>query len=152
MKKKKMNKNEELKTITKEQLKLLNHHKQVMFALFCAKQVVHVADSEDALKCIEVVEKWLDGKASDEECRIAGTTANAAGNACYATGNAADYAGYAADYGADYAANAAGNAYYAARAGYYANDAKDEEKLILEQNDYYDSLLNIDKYAEELIL
>ncbi len=136
--------------LTREEISKLPHRKQVMFALFCAEQVTHLLNKDtkvSALKAIEVTKLWLEGKATLEECRAA---AHAACAAAYAADAAAYAAAYAAD--ADAAAYAA-RAAYAADAAAYAADAaaEDRDKLIKEQHNYYNALLNLDKYAEGLV-
>ena len=99
------------------------HTFQVMFALHCAKQVMHLAENIPECKAaIEVTEKWLENKAATEELLIAhaanANAAHVAYAAAYAAAHAANANAYAA---AAYAAYAAANAaYYAA---YYAATA-----------------------------
>ena len=96
------------------------HTFQVMFALHCAKQVMHLAENIPECKAaIEVTERWLENKAATEELLIAhaanANAAHVAYAAAYAAAHAANANAYAA---AAYAAYAAANAaYYAA---YYA--------------------------------
>jgi len=166
----------------KEDISLLPRRFQVMFALFCARQV------EDGWKgipecrvAIEVVERWLDGKATIEECRVATTAAYAAAYAAvyaahaavyathaaaavYAANAAADaaaYATYDATYDATAAATAAAYAAanaanaaaaYAAAAYAAAAYATDKEKVIEKQWEYYNELLYFDEIAEKSLL
>ena len=152
--------------ITKEDLKGLNHKEIVIFALFCAKQVVHLNTSEKANKCIEIVELWLEGKVT---ANAAGYAANAAAHAAHA-GYAGGYAGYAAAHAAGYAGYAAGYAAggYAGYAGYAAGYAAgaagaaagyaagaagaNKEEILNQQRAYLYELKNIDKILEEELL
>ena len=156
------------KQLARSDIAKLPHRRQVMLALFCAKQVIHLATDERAKIAVETVERWLEGKASVEECRKAAAAADAAyaagaayaADAAYAAYAAGGAAGAAAD--AAYAAGAADAAYAAAAgaAAYataYAGDAagkdKDARARILQQQwDYYDQLLNEDRYFEEIVL
>jgi hypothetical protein len=76
------------------------------FALWCARQV----ETEDSKKALDVVEQYLDGKATKDELIV--------------TSRAVDYAAYAADAAAD-AADAACAACAACAAVDYAVDAAD---------------------------
>ena len=103
----------------KQWLEKLSHKSNVMFALFCAKQVIHLVNNDEAKVAINTVERWLDGKATAEEC-------GAATAAAYHAANAAAYAANAAAaYAAAHAANAApaADAAPAAAAAYAAADA-----------------------------
>jgi hypothetical protein len=120
-----------------EYLKQLSHRDCVLFALFCAKQVKPTLP--EAIKAIEVTERWLEGKATREECRDAAYAANA-------VVNAAAYAAYAA-----YAANAA-NAAYAAYAAAYATYATDATALKEAQMEYLYELLYVDEIFEQKVL
>jgi hypothetical protein len=104
----------------------------------------------ECVKAIEAVEGWLEGRVSSEECRVAAAAAAAYAayaTTAYATANAAAAAASAAD-----AANAAAAAAYAAdAAAYYYAAGIDRDKLIQEQWDYYNELLNIDEVIERAI-
>lgn len=50
-------------------LQKLNHRHQVMFALYCTKSVQHLVDHKTAKQAISITEKWLEGKATVEECK-----------------------------------------------------------------------------------
>jgi hypothetical protein len=117
-----------------EYLKQLSHRDCVLFALFCAKQVKPTLP--EAIKAIEVTERWLEGKATREECRDAAYAANAAN----AVVNAAAYA-----------ANAA-NAAYAAYAAAYATYATDATALKEAQMEYLYELLYVDEIFEQKVL
>jgi hypothetical protein len=57
--------------VTREMLEKLDHKMQVMFAVFCAKQVLHLVKEEHkevAIKAIEAAEGFVEGKVSKEEC------------------------------------------------------------------------------------
>ena len=121
-----------MKRLTKQDLEKLNHHKQVLFACFCAEQVIHLVEEKHkqvCLKAIKVAYLFLEGKATKEDCQgaaYAATAANAAAAAAIAAyaaayaANAATYAADAAAYAATYAAYAANAAAYAANAATYA--------------------------------
>ena len=120
-----------MKQISNKALEKLSHHKQVYFAIFCAEQVLYLVPQEHqevALKAIEVAKAFLDGKASKEEC--------------YAAASAAHAASYAASYAAHAAAHAAAS----------ASATSSREKVIKEQWDFFDQLLNGDKYFEDIVL
>ena len=134
-----------MKTVTKEQLEKLPHKFQVAFALFCTKQVSHLSDDKRVHDCIEVVEKWLEGKATadaiyDAYAYTATDAAARAASVAYTATDAAGAAGAAAYVAA--AARAAADAIYDAI--YDAN----REKIIEEQNRYYEELLNFDNIVE----
>ena len=94
-----------MKRIETKELDKLNRRKQAMFALFCANQVKHLLNgkgTKQALKAIATVEKYLEGKATKEDCKQAAAYAAAyAADAAYAAAYAADAAAYAADAAAD---------------------------------------------------
>ena len=75
-------------------LDMLDHRGKVKFALFCSKQVLGLTKDKRVYDAIEVVERWLEGSAEADECRVA---ADAAADAAY---DAAAYAAAAADYAA----------------------------------------------------
>jgi len=144
-----------LKLVSEEELLLLPQQDCVRFALFCAEQV---RDSwkgiPECVSAIETAERWLEGKASVEECKVA----------AYAAYDAAYYAAYAA-YAAVHAARAvaratraavhAANAAYAADASHaaaYAAYANGKPHLIDAQWEYYNELLHFDDIAEKLLL
>jgi hypothetical protein len=137
--------------IDKNMIDKLDHKMQVMFAIFCAKQVIDLVDAshkEVCLKAIEAAEGFVEGKVSKEECYAAGYAASAAG---YAASAAASAAGYAAGCAAGYAAGcAAGYAagYAAASAAFLTFAKKGVEQ---EQIRYYNELLNFDKIVEEMM-
>jgi hypothetical protein len=111
-----------MKQLNKEDLEKLPHKFQIMFAVFCAKQVFHLIDEKDksvCLKAIEAAEGFIDGTVSREQA--------------YAAANAAAYA-----------INAAAYAVYAV--------ANNKEEIIKEQWEYYNELLNFEKNFEEIML
>ena len=124
-----------MNTCSREDLLKLPHKFQVLFAVYCAKQVLHLVrekDKEVAIAAIEATEGFVEGRVTAEECRAVADAAYAAAN--YATA-------YAATSAAAYAAvNAATSA------------AAYDKTLIQEQWDYYDELLNFDKNFEEIVL
>jgi len=161
-----------LKLVSEEELLLLSQQDCVRFALFCAEQV---RDSwkgiPECVRAIETTERWLEGKASAEECMntaYAATTAAvraaratyAASDAAYATyaavhaARAVAYAAYAASHAAAYAAYAANvaaaNAADVATIAYTA--AYGKPHLIDAQRNYYEELLYFDDIAEKLLL
>jgi hypothetical protein len=93
------------------------HRVRVKWALRCAKDVMHLASHiPEVATCIETTEKWLDGKATDEEVKqIAGATYSVA-DACAtsAIGDIASIRANAATYSVANAAYTAYNAYNAA--------------------------------------
>ena len=136
-----------MELITRQDLEKLNHHKQILFACFCAEQVIHLvaeADKPVCLKAIQTAYLFLEDKATQEECRVAA----AANAAAYAAASAAS----AASASTAYAADAAYAAYAAYAAAYAAPNKKDKAKLIEAQWAFYDQLLNGDKYFEEIVL
>ena len=172
----------DIKIVSEEELLLLSQQDCVRFALFCAEQV---RDSwkgiPECVRAIETTERWLEGKASEEECRntaYAATTAavraaratNAASHAARATyaadavayatyavvhaARAVAYAAYAASHAVAYAAYAANVA--AANAVAYATiaytAAYGKPHLIDAQRNYYEELLYFDDIAEKLLL
>jgi len=150
-----------LEKVSEEELKLLSHKDCVKFALFCAEQVKEGwRGISECFVAIETAERWLEGKATEEECRNATHVADAARYAAhYANTTAYDayYATYAAVYAA-YAASAASDAsdaaYAAARAAAYAaaTYANGKPHLIEAQWEYYLELLHFDDIAEKLLL
>ena len=138
-----------MEKVSRDSLQMLPRRERVMFALFCAEQVKHLSgkDKESAVYCIKMVKLWLEGRATREQCRAAVVTANITGSA-----NAA----YAAVYATNAIAHDDASAIYAEYASaavvaYITSDAAIIAQLIKAQQDYYDCLLNLDKYAEEMI-
>jgi len=126
-----------LEKVSEEELLLLSHKDCVRFAVFCAEQVRDSWENiPECVAAIETVERWLEGKATEEECWKA---ANAARAAHYA--NTAYYAAYAVAYAAAYAAHTGANAAYARN-----------PHLIEAQWEYYNELLYFDDIAEKLLL
>ena len=53
-------------------LKLIPHKSQVRFALFCVRQVSALWECDaPSVNTILLIEKWLEGKATQKECRAA---------------------------------------------------------------------------------
>ena len=144
-----------MKPVSKKELELLSHKDIVRFALFCAEQVKEGWKGiPECVVAIETVERWLKGKAAEEECVNAAYAVSAAANAVYAAAYAT-YATYAAVYAAHAAyADAAHAAVHAANAAYYATSAAADGKshLIEAQRNYYLELLHFDDIAEKLLL
>jgi len=137
----------DIKIVSNKELSLLSQQDCVRFALFCAKQVKEGWKGiPECVAAVETAERWLEGKASAEECRVAAyaatTAAVRAARATYAA-NAA-YAAYAAD---AYAYAASSAAAYAADYAAYGNP-----HLIEAQWNYYEELLYFDDIAEKLLL
>jgi hypothetical protein len=155
------------KIVSTVYLNKLPHRYQVMFAIFCAEQVIGLVreqDREVCLKAIEVAKRWLRGEVSEEECKAAAGYASATGAnaAAYASG-AAPYAAHAAAraaraaYASVNAADAAFAAIYAAGAADIAHAAggyadKNRNKVIKEQWGYYNELLNLDENLEKILV
>jgi len=153
---------------TREDLKLLSHTYQVKFAVFCARQALHLVNKKDLSICenaINMAERWLIGEATVEECKAAAdaaaydaayaaaAAAYAASAAAYAAAAAAADAADAADaaaYAAAAAAYAAADAAAAAYAAAYAADAN-KQQVVNEQWEVYNDLLNINLCLEKAI-
>jgi hypothetical protein len=133
----------------KDDLAKLSHTFQVRFALYCARQVPQT--TPEAIRCIEVVDRWLIGEASSEECHAAAAsyTSSSAASAAYAASAAAASAASAA-YAAYAAYTAAYAAYAASASSAYAAYAADINKaeVIADQWTYYYELLNMDEVLE----
>ena len=137
-----------MEVVSKKDLAKLSHRYQVMFAVFCAEQVIHLVDpkcKEICLKAIGAAKGWIRGEATAEECRAAAYDAayDAATAAAYDARAAANAAANAAAYDARAAA-------YAARAAAYAK--KDKKKIVKQQWDYYSELLNLDENLEKILV
>jgi hypothetical protein len=163
-------------TVSAEDLRKLPHRYQVMFAVFCAEQVVGLIrerDKEICSKALETTKRWLRGEVSTEECRAAARAAGCriggyASHAAFAAAGAAGDAAHAAIYTTNAAANAARSYAYAAAyasgaggayaAAYAAVNAargyagKNETTLVKEQWDYYNELLNLDENLEKILV
>ena len=103
------------KSLNKADLKKLSHTKQVLFAIFCAKQVFPLVEEKYKPVCraaIDTAIAFTESRATKEECRVAANAADAAAAAAayaaaYAAADAdADAAAYAYAYAADAAAAA----------------------------------------------
>jgi hypothetical protein len=139
-------------------LKPLSRKLQVRFALDCALDVRHMMSTE-AVAVLEVVERWLKGKATEEEVRVAAlaaysaATTSAAKAAYYAASaaySAANYAAKAAYYAASvvytsYKDFASYTAHYAANAAYSAAENR-EEKM----KEYHGNLVGMISNLSEL--
>ena len=157
--------------LSKSNLSLLSHRNQVVFALFCAKQVYHLVRLEDKAvvdACISTIELWFEGKATKEDCRAAAYAADAAyadagaaaaayaAAASAAASAAAAYAAAAAASAASASAAAYASATYAAAAAAYsataaayaaaAYAASDKQEIIEAQWKHYKELLELDNY------
>ena len=139
-----------MKPVSDKELELLSHKDIVRFAVFCAEQMRDSWENiPECVVAIETVERWLKGKAAEEECVNAAYTASAAANAAYTAAVAAYSAAYA-----DAAHAAAHAAVHATSAAYYATSAAADGKshLIEAQRNYYLELLHFDDIAEKLLL
>jgi len=138
-----------IKIVSEKELSLLSHKDCVRFALFCAEQVRDSwKDIPECVAAIETTERWLEGKASAEECKKAAYAAYAAYDAASARAvHAVAYAASSAYYAAAYAAYAV--AYAAAVA---AEASAGKPHLIEAQWNYYEELLHFDDIAEKLLL
>jgi len=134
-----------------EELELLSHKDIVRFALFCAEQVKEGWKGiPECVVAIETVERWLKGKAAEEECvnaASAASAANAAADVAYTAASAAASAAADVAYTAAYAAVHAANAAYAA-----SHAAAGKSHLIDAQWNYYLELLHFDDIAEKALL
>jgi len=155
-----------MKLVRKKELLLLSQQDCVRFAIFCAEQVKE--DWENIPECvnaINIVERWLEGKATEDECKVAAHAAYAAADAAAdayaasAAANAAYAASAAADAAASYSAYAyaassayAAYAYYAADAASTAYAADGNPHFINAQWNYYNELLHFDDIAEKALL
>jgi hypothetical protein len=132
-----------------------------MFAVFCAKQTEYLLNREGK-EALETAERWLEGKATAEECSAAAyaaayaayAAANAANAAAYAAANAANVAAYAAANAAANAAAADAAAYAAAAAAadaaaYAAYAAADKKEEIKQQQVNYLRSLYLESLPEE---
>jgi hypothetical protein len=137
-----------MKQIQEEDLAKLAHREQVVFALFCAKQVHHLVEEKHKKavdKCINITERWIVGEATGEECReVADATYDAAYAAAIYTAAAAAYVAYADAYAASAATYAA--AYATVYTTDFANAIENKDKTIKEQWECYNALLNLENY------
>jgi len=130
----------------------LSHKNKVRFTLFCAKQVKHLIDSKEAMQAIDIVELFLEDKATAEECRKAANTVYIASNTTYAAYAAA---ASAATIAAAYTAASLTASYATAAAAYTANsnddsnDGLNKDQLKQEQMDYLRALIISELPKEE---
>lgn len=149
-----------MERITVKDIKKLSHRKQVMFALFCAEQVKPYTNDktrELASKVIAVVEAYLEGKATKEDCEQVGDTVwkdleffdNAIANAARAGVNAAWAAADNSDryHTSDWISWAV---HWTIKA--IESAGVDKDKLIKAQWDYYYELLNFETNFEKIVL
>ena len=80
------------------------------FALWCARQVEHLMEDERSKEALNVVERFLNGEATQEELKAARSAADAAARSADARSAAADAARFAARSAADAAWSAARSA------------------------------------------
>lgn len=152
--------------LTEKPLKELSHKDQVRFALFCANQVQeHWCKEPICVKAIELVELWLEDKATTIECYEHAMSMNNIINrlhdmrdkGCdteeryYRSLLVVDYA----IYGAGSAANGglwSNNAKIASNASYYAFTTTTDAALIHAQIAYYNELRYIDENFQRIVL
>jgi len=138
--------------ITKDNIRKLSHKDQVRFALFCAKSVQHKIVGQHALNCIDIVERWLDGKATAEECKIAASKVILDNNYSYTT--------TAAEYAAMTAINTSMATIDIIDANYYTHCASGNSRNALfnkgiveyKQEEYLYELLHINEIIEQILL
>ena len=148
-----------MKQIQKKDLEKLSKRKQVLFACFCAEQVLHLVDyaiKPVFEKVIEIAHLFLEGKATKEDCknimRIAAYTTYESKSltAVYAAKAAAHTADLV--YSVAYDAHALNDSTSGFAAAYSAYCAQTELSILEAQWAFYDQLLNGDKYFEEIVL
>ena len=130
--------------ITDDNINKLPRKDRVRFALFCAKQVIHLAKEPEAHECIRVTELWLEGKASAEDCRRAVDATHVYYDTTYAD-DAAAHAAHAAYYATYYEGATA-----ATQTANYAIGADTTIKSKLEQ--YLYEFIHIDEIVEQILL
>jgi hypothetical protein len=94
-----------------------------LFAVWCARQVQHLATDPRSIDALDVVERHANGNATDEELAAARDASGDARDATWAAWYAARNAWYAARNATWDARDAAWDAWYAARDAWYASDA-----------------------------
>lgn len=143
------------KRISTKALSKLCHKDQVRFALFCADQVRHMyVHGPEAIRCREVLDNWLENKATLDECidavenlRLSSNdmdyftplpicTLIDAASISYREDDIDHINGYLA---ADVAEDA-------------ARLSKHPTKTIKQQRQYFNELLNLDNILEDIIL
>jgi hypothetical protein len=131
-------------------LNKLSHKDCVLFTLFCAKQIEYKwKNFPECIKAIEKVERWLEGKATAEECKNAAAAARAAANA---NADAAAYAAAAARAAANANADAAAYAAAYAAAAYAAYAVASAAAIKETQMNYLYELLYINEIFEDRVL
>ena len=153
--------------IEQQELRKLKYEHQVRFALFCAYQVKDKwAKSPECVSAIEMVELWLQGRASSEECMVVAVAAHEANAAIARTATYSSNAAYATVESAIASARfAKTDGLGGGWAGYAASSARDVvfytidgssvkaiDEVIKEQWDYYHELLHCDAIAEKALL
>ena len=143
-----------MRRVTSKELLLLSHNFQVRFALFCSYQIEKQwKNAPKSVEAIRVTELWLEGKASSAECCEAGRAASGAQSS---NGGNANYAVACTAYTTvvtrtnDSSTNSAANASHAA--DFVVDVAGVSAKIIGEQWNFYNELLNFDKIAEKALL
>jgi len=134
---------------TKENIGLLSHKDKVRFALFCTKQAKQTVP--EAIACVRVVERWLDGKATTDECERVANAAYAA-SVTYANANAARAAAHAANAASNVASNATAYAAYTAAYIAYVATAAADAAIKQAQEAYLYELIHINTIVEQVLL
>ena len=132
-----------------------------MFVIFCAEQVAGNLDGpmkKPALEAIEITKLWLEGKATEEDCKvIAYTTYRMSRPHNSMVSCAAKSAAYAADVPFRIIADNSSTDHSAWSCAVASRESArhsraDHNKTLKDQVQYLDLLLNWDKYAEELLI
>jgi hypothetical protein len=133
---------------SREHLSLLPHRYQVMFALFCVRQVEYSwKHSAKLVNMVNVLENWLDGKSSVEECKSIYADTTLYTFVSYTI----SYAGATIAYSYDDCSNIHA-AMTAAAAAFVAPDPAARRKMVEAQWKHYDELLYIDEIVENTLL
>jgi O-acetylhomoserine/O-acetylserine sulfhydrylase-like pyridoxal-dependent enzyme len=140
--------------LSKSDLEKLSHRYKVLFAVFCAEQVIYLVNPKDkdrCLKAIDAAKRWVRGEVDREECRDIAHKVSINYMADYNA--AAAYAANAAACAASvvvYSNWATGWAYDASTEAINAFTSKHSDAAMQRQWDYYYELLNLDSNLESL--
>jgi len=132
--------------VTRDNIGQLAHRDKVRFALFCVKQGEHLIKRSEVHKCIELVELWLKGEVSVEECEVAARVVN---NLEIAPSNiitAAYYAANSVSVGGSVLTSTTYAYYTAVNTTYVSNITKGEQEAYLYE------LIHINEIVEQVIL
>ena len=146
-----------IKKVSRKELELLSHRDCVRFAVFCVEQVKdNWKDIPECVSAIEVANRWLEGRATAEECEIAARFTYATTSVDYGThtNNRSHSTTYATTYAAVYATNSICNTANSASDAAYAVHCVVAENpwLAQAQWEYYLELLHFDDIAEKALL